>query len=116
MTTETKLLPCPFCGGEPIIHESMFGGFTACCSEIKCCGLVCRYPTEAEAIEAWNTRSERTAKVEIYTDTVYGEARNVVLCGECGSFLSWDIEWEDLAPSYCPNCGCRVKEDTDANN
>lgn len=114
----SELKPCPFCGGEAqhIIGSSYEYGSRAHAVECCKCSLVGGVRgTEAEAIEAWNTRSERTAKVEIYTDTVYGEARNVVLCGECGSFLSWEIEWEDLAPSYCPNCGARVKEDTDAD-
>ena len=52
----TELLPCPFCGGEAQVRGSFMDGF-----RVECCGLCFastqRYRTEAEAIEAWNTRT-----------------------------------------------------------
>lgn len=71
MTSELK--PCPFCGGEAEIqvgeYRSFVDGYAVRCGN---CSLTfgaygrigetyfwtCCYETEAEAIEAWNTRSE----------------------------------------------------------
>ena len=53
-----ELLPCPFCGGkaEILTAESMHGGylFGIMCND--CCSRGDVYDTEAEAIDAWNTR------------------------------------------------------------
>lgn len=71
MSDETKLLPCPLCGGDAELIESDYGmyltGYAVYCS--KCClklgvagrlGEACEWTPvfgiEAEAIEAWNTR------------------------------------------------------------
>lgn len=59
-----ELKPCPFCGGEAIIHKRAYdnrGGlphdFTVYCD--KCHASVRHYyPTEKEAIEAWNRRAD----------------------------------------------------------
>ena len=48
---ENKLLPCPFCGGEAKLDEHCEKYVVFCTSE-KCSW----HDTEAEAIEAWNTR------------------------------------------------------------
>lgn len=106
MTSELK--PCPFCGGEAglYISPAKYGWKYAFCK--KCFSSMDDYDTEAEAVEAWNTRAERTCKPEVYTDTAYGEERNAILCGKCGGFLSWEIDWEDLAPNYCQDCGAKV--------
>lgn len=56
---ETKLLPCPFCGGEAETQNTYAIGVW----EVFCivCGAHTGYPpggcTEAEAIEAWNRRA-----------------------------------------------------------
>lgn len=54
---ETKLLPCPFCGGEAQIIESRFGEKGAFVGCIRCLATAKRYSTKAEAIEAWNRRA-----------------------------------------------------------
>ena len=53
-TTETKLKPCPFCGGEASMYIAYDDGYYVCCDECGC-GLPV-YNTEEEAIEAWNKR------------------------------------------------------------
>ena len=61
MSDETTLLPCPFCGGEAEIshvrdicrdpQDWYWGKCTSCHISGK------HYPTETEAIAAWNTRA-----------------------------------------------------------
>lgn len=57
MTTETKLLPCPFCGEEPVFTES---GATFGCNNNYCHPLptlkVSLYPTNKHLFSAWNYR------------------------------------------------------------
>ena len=56
MTEETKLKPCPFCGGKPVIYKSMPDRRAwVMCSE---CGATS--PSgfrEKTAIKAWNRRA-----------------------------------------------------------
>ena len=114
----TELLPCPFCGGEQVEIER-------CTSlpddywRIGCqlCGASFEESTtEAEAIEAWNTRAERTCRAELN-----GE-RSAVICSECGSPMplkGWG-EFRDWGGAtrigtfttypHCPNCGAKVVE------
>lgn len=90
----SDLKPCPFCGGRPIWEY---------CTEdrldIRCdtCGITFEegFRNRAEAIEAWNRRTERTANAE------YSEPDGCYLCGECG----YVIEIEDV---YCAGCGARL--------
>jgi len=74
-----ELKPCPFCGGEAHIHEHYtFGGYVPKeypnneplgyaigCSKYDCRGkrenTGFLYDTEAQAIEAWNTRTPEQA-------------------------------------------------------
>lgn len=119
--TMKDLLPCPFCGGEGDIVQSVPGYWVAYCTNPKC---VVRgyYATEEIAIAAWNTRhhfgltdedynilldemgvSERTCHIEhpYYGDApvINGQPR----CSECKA------EFEvGTFPHYCPNCGAKV--------
>ena len=117
----SELLPCPFCGGEAemLTAESMNGGylFGIMCND--CCSRGDVYDTEAEAIEAWNTRyepmmdaipmteenmrkygwvKERTCRVEIDEYGCYP-------CSSCGV----DIPSRFVGSiDYCPWCGAKV--------
>lgn len=99
---ETKLLPCPFCqdGGKPTIcgysNENIY--YVKCC-ECGACSHGAQL-SEQLAIEAWNTRHERTCEV------VY-DKHGCPDCGECGCVLYGDS-------GYCPSCGVRLKEEPDA--
>ena len=60
----SELKPCPFCGGEAELVEHEVVGYQTdfyveCVTSecIMCMGGLC-YPTENEAIEAWNRRAE----------------------------------------------------------
>ena len=107
----TELKPCPFCGGEAetLTAESMHGGylFGIMCSDCRSRGDV--YNTEAEAIEAWNTRAERTCeKLPQLSDNVCIVKRGGAemefgywRCSECGC--------ENFeGAKYCMNCGAKV--------
>lgn len=49
---ENELKPCPFCGGKAVKIAS--GHQVVCC---KCCTMGQLYPTENQAIETWNRRT-----------------------------------------------------------
>ena len=51
----TKLLKCPFCGGEATTYKSKIGFGVMCKYTPFCCTMV-GYKTKEEAIKAWNTR------------------------------------------------------------
>ena len=89
-----KLLPCPFCGGEAFTH--IFGneiakGYYIACDE--CGANIKAFGYEAEAIEAWNRRAERTAKV--MND-------GINYCENCEGYV-------EAPMAYCPYCGCRLE-------
>lgn len=118
----SELLPCPFCGGEAEIltAESMRGGylFGIMCND--CCSRGDVYETEAEAIEAWNTRAAyhgyEQAAIEAWKSIKTWNTRaertchliedsGLLHCSECGGVAEerlWAY-WH-----YCPNCGARV--------
>lgn len=108
---ENELLPCPFCGGEAEIltAESMHGGylFGIMCNDCRSRGDV--YDTEAKAIAAWNTRAERTCKVEssYLNDFTSNHECWYEFEMQCGYRFTWD---EMEQPKCCPNCGARVVE------
>lgn len=103
----TELKPCPCCGPKAFITPS-----TTCyaqegpqpwSAELRCdeCGLnisrTAATEKEAlyEAVDAWNTRTERTCHVVIEDECP--------TCSECGE----DIDHSFVA---CPYCGAKVVE------
>lgn len=104
--TATELRGCPFCGGKP---EKMTSGdgFTSigCLNCNPLFGIMVQRMTEAEAIEAWNTRAERTCelrKMSALEQTLnMVEFRSWCVCSECGEITPCEV-------NYCPNCGARV--------
>ena len=106
----SELKPCPFCGGDylaigcyPNIDEPE-------CFTVECaiCGARgSEEHTEAEAIDAWNTRAVETCELE--------ESFNRGGCYKCSECLAVFDGYEDdasyaIAPNYCPNCGRKVEQ------
>lgn len=88
----TKLKPCPFCLCEKAYGHKYDEGFKMRC---PACGAEIRRETKQEAVEAWNTRHERTCHASDLYD-------NVFECSECGCMDTDGIR------NYCPDCGARV--------
>ena len=107
-----ELLPCPFCGGEAELRQTydietleVDGYFVWCHNrECECMPETNVHLTEAEAIEAWNTRSAGTCEQEERGwSTEGGHARVWLTCGhDCMVPTVQDL------PNYCPNCGRKV--------
>lgn len=107
-----ELKPCPFCGGEAKVYEMKYGGegqysvFGVFCvedSKAELTGLnkyqhghfIDNFPTEAEAIEAWNTRANNRTKRTCKMEEAY--------CSECGRP---DPSSGDAR--FCAYCGAKV--------
>ena len=108
----SELLPCPFCGGEAetLTAESMHGGylFGIMCNDCRSRGDV--YDTEAEAIAAWNSRAERTCRIEERNGDWYCDACGEMV-GTCDTASELHIDGNAVELwRYCPNCGARVVE------
>lgn len=91
----SELLPCPCCG---CAADAWYSAQTKRWS-VKCyvCGLRTReYDTEQEAIEAWNTRAERTCE---------NMQEHGFECSECGFLDAW---FDETIINYCPLCGAKV--------
>lgn len=107
---QVELLPCPFCGGEAemLTAESMNGGylFGIMCNDCRSRGDV--YDTEAEAISAWNSRAERTCKIEssYLNDFTSNHECWYEFEMQCGYQFTWD---EMEPPNFCCECGAKVK-------
>lgn len=99
----TKLKPCPFCGGEAYITNfDVFGGvrYVVC----KGCGGRIQMPSEAEAITAWNNRTEPDNHSPTNADGFRSMTDD-----ELAKFLK-GIQSEDDTSGYigcahCINCG-----------
>ena len=118
------LKPCPFCGNEPTMYQDEMTGHWAvrCVKDTHRPTLInshgatawCYSCTDpAEAIKAWNTRTERTCRNTLPHDWGTFE------CSQCGGQYSVVPVYitaggtpnDDPDPScvnYCPNCGAKV--------
>ena len=103
----SALKPCPFCGGEPDEYEGDYGNGICCTG----CGAMVGEPIHMDyrvtervsieqAIEAWNTRAERTCK------NLKQPGYNYMKCSACGE----KAYQGDRQYSYCPWCGAEVVE------
>ena len=112
-----ELKPCPFCGGEAIIMQenNWWVACTDCTAEIGFDGMTdtsgCfgHYNTEAEAIEAWNTRAERTCHaLPQISDTVCVVKRDGMEI-ECGYWTCSECRCENFAGAkFCMECGAKM--------
>lgn len=101
-----ELKPCPFCGGDIRIvrlHGSYGEQWYARCDRCEVSSYY--YKTEAQAIEAWSARPERTCRIKVDAETGC-----FLTCSECGA-----IQPEDYTVYYCWSCGARVVGEVDAD-
>ena len=94
MTSTDELKPCPFCGGKAFPNIDLRKHWIEC---RECCAESGCYRTEAEAIDAWNARAERTCRIVEYDEAPYP------VCSECGA-----VQPDDYTVYYCWNCGAKV--------
>ena len=101
-----ELKPCPFCGCEDVVIKNHYGTvYRIGCQTDGCKGWWYEsvlYRTEAKAIEAWNTRAERTCKRVLFEPT------GVLVCSECGAGMPKQLD-KYCYLHYCPNCGAHVE-------
>lgn len=94
-----ELKPCPFAKPGEVHHTRTI---TAVGESWVLCSCGASGPTfsgvdsERKAIEAWNTRAERTCTVEMINDCLG-------YCSECDE----DVHKDER---YCSNCGAKVAE------
>ena len=91
-----ELKPCPFCGGDAEITKWHEGYFVECKKQ-RCGGTIGAYKAKQKAIEAWNTRAERTCRFE-------STNRCTFVCTSCGR----EVETLHYGYNYCPDCGAKV--------
>lgn len=128
-----ELKPCPFCGEPPKINEyhgSAIPEYSVDCMNDNCPAYAgsSLKETKEETIEAWNTRAERTCKVEPFyfakPKTIEDIQAGLFLrCSECHASIDkhkasvriterrdGDIEVEVVGTeiNYCPNCGAKA--------
>lgn len=92
----SELLSCPLCGEKARIdrYEHFY---RVLCTD--CPASTEWLYSEQEAIDAWNTRVERTC--EAIPRSMLSRNWLDWECSECGQNL-------DAAVNYCPNCGAKV--------
>lgn len=101
-----SLLPCPFCGGEAAVFTYNNEEYDVKCRNPYCLAKSSRWDTEAEAIEAWNTRAVETCSVVAsYSPSDMNEDDEWYFAFSCGHELYWD---EPEPPKHCPDCGAKV--------
>lgn len=91
-----EILPCPFCGGEAKVNK-WEGGFKVLCQKAFC-AVLGPFNSEAEATDAWNTRTERTCNL-------HDHVADVAWCSGCKEPMKYPDH-----PNYCPECGAMVVE------
>ena len=112
MTDEMKPVNCG-CGGEAkIIHCDYYGDkrTSVYCTD---CGIQTGYyPTETEAVTAWNRAMSGVAKdINVPNKTAKVKKQFVLITGGLGGVMpSCECGWAVNAEwKYCPSCGARLE-------
>lgn len=122
MELKMELKPCPFCGGEASINDDPTGNggkpitrgriglgrlWSVECDE---CGADAGYwQGEEIAVLAWNTRAERTCRMDYvgYIGTEESHA-SIYQCSKCSMrYMSANVP---DSGEYCMACGAKVVE------
>lgn len=111
----TEVKPCPLCGPEsfvvPLTRKPFSPDAPLWTAVVKCedCGIsLSRTDVTMElaleaCIEAWNTRAERTCKMEL------NQLAGMYQCSECGEYsvtAAWQKKQGHL--NWCAKCGAKV--------
>lgn len=98
----SELLLCPFCGGEAHMESKHYGDthYWRVWCQTPFCAFMSVAPTEQQAIEAWNTRAERTCELE------FDFGMTAIQCSKCHYRLPKGTHLMEV--NYCPNCGAKV--------
>ena len=112
MSATEELKPCPFCGGEAEIVGDDYMEWIAEC--VECCASSMTYATEAEAVEAWNTRTPEQAiaatlgggECEVISHYYYDDYDLHEFELSCGHSYTMH---DDMPYPFCPICGKKVK-------
>lgn len=105
MSEKLKPVRCG-CGGEAqyeAYENYNFGSYIAHIMICDKCGMrTAEWPSEAEAIEAWNrAMGERTAKVQELPRRSETSLDWEGKCSNCGAYTNLDM-------NYCHNCGAKL--------
>lgn len=103
-----QLKPCPFCGGEAHpMAQHWDDGSHVWWVECKVCGAEGKRCDDGlEAIDAWNTRVERTCEFKPFKGPISDtdeEGNRQGVCSVCSAYMHEQF-------CYCPNCGRKVVE------
>jgi RNA polymerase subunit RPABC4/transcription elongation factor Spt4 len=97
MTNELK--PCPFCGEQPKLTDCAYDALTIIecesCKKTRDRVVRLEYALHDQAIEAWNTRAERTCTPKYERDS---QGYMTLVCDMCHKPI-------DDTDSFCSNCG-----------
>lgn len=107
----SELKPCPFCGGEAEMHyvSDIFSrhrpSYWSQCCNCRMSGK--HHRTRQEAIDAWNTRAERTCEFKPFKGPISDtdeEGNRQGVCSVCSAYMHEQF-------CYCPNCGRKVVDE-----
>lgn len=94
-----------YCEGKVLWSENLIKDDA--CKEIEQLPSV----TPKEKIGRWREDANKI-------DAQFG--RHTYICSECGKYAEYfisgtEVWWDRIKPNYCPNCGCRMRGDSNGN-
>lgn len=109
----SELKPCPFCGGNPSSYPGKKYSWHISCLNSGCPGLAIAVENdEQKAIEAWNTRAERTCKPHVKAFKIGEDLVEYQALCDCGYPVGVDgtpnLEEFESIDNYCGHCGAKV--------